>query len=231
MYQAIFIKEIYKVIDQIPENSKLKYYYDSILNSLYTSKEFNISQSEYNWHLGESLPIYLSDGVMKFGLETNVPSEEVLCKYIRSYSVVQSSYQYKSTDTSDTSGVLSHKYVSSTDYNKYITQTNNKLRILRNPIITFDGNQFIVLHDKYTNPTKIVIEYYKVPQYFTTLGNAAICELPYEVFDDLVQGAVNLYISYAAGAEAKRRQLREAEDRKRQNDRNSEEEQPNNNEQ
>jgi hypothetical protein len=33
------------------------------------------------------------------------------------------------------------------------------------------------------------------------------CELPMDCFEDVVSGAVDLYIQYAAGAEARNRQL------------------------
>ncbi len=35
------------------------------------------------------------------------------------------------------------------------------------------------------------------------------CELPTEAFDDLVTGAVDLYVQYVAGAEARKRQMQE----------------------
>lgn len=36
------------------------------------------------------------------------------------------------------------------------------------------------------------------------------CELPMDAFDDLVTGAVDLYVQYAAGAEANKRRQDEA---------------------
>jgi hypothetical protein len=35
------------------------------------------------------------------------------------------------------------------------------------------------------------------------------CELPMEMFEQLVSGAVDLYVQYVAGAEARKRQLAE----------------------
>ena len=36
------------------------------------------------------------------------------------------------------------------------------------------------------------------------------CELPMDSFEELVSGAVDLYVQYVAGAEARKRQLDEA---------------------
>jgi hypothetical protein len=33
------------------------------------------------------------------------------------------------------------------------------------------------------------------------------CELPMEAFEDLVSGAIDLYVQYAAGAEVRKKQL------------------------
>ena len=41
------------------------------------------------------------------------------------------------------------------------------------------------------------------------LMTSSACELPMEVFEDLVSGAVDLYVQYVAGAEARKRQMLE----------------------
>ena len=38
-----------------------------------------------------------------------------------------------------------------------------------------------------------------------------VCELPMDAFDDLVTGAVDLYVQYVAGAEANKRRIQEAQ--------------------
>jgi hypothetical protein len=37
------------------------------------------------------------------------------------------------------------------------------------------------------------------------------CELPIEMFEQLVSGAVDLYVQYAAGAEARKKQMQQAQ--------------------
>ena len=39
---------------------------------------------------------------------------------------------------------------------------------------------------------------------------STVCELPMDAFDDIVTGAVDLYVQYVAGAEANKRRLQEA---------------------
>lgn len=92
------------------------------------------------------------------------------------------------------------------------------MRILRHPLVVLGKNNTIdVIHDRYTTITGIKILYYKNPVYFSTLTDVN-CELPLEAFDDLVTGAIDLYVQYVAGAEANKRRQDEA--RKQQANRN-----------
>ena len=49
------------------------------------------------------------------------------------------------------------------------------------------------------------------------------CELPIDVFDDIVSGAIDLYIQYVAGAEANKKKQQE-QLRKQQNEQNKKDE-------
>ena len=55
----------------------------------------------------------------------------------------------------------------------------------------------------------IKLSYYKQPSRFSLMTNTK-CELPLDAFEELVSGAVDLYVQYVAGAEARKRQLDEA---------------------
>jgi hypothetical protein len=66
-----------------------------------------------------------------------------------------------------------------------------------------------VIYDQYTTPRGIKITYYKEPSYFSLMTSTP-CELPMDAFEELVSGAVDLYVQYVAGAEARKRQLEEA---------------------
>lgn len=83
------------------------------------------------------------------------------------------------------------------------------MRILRSPIVWLaDENGLGVLYDAYTVPQSITLEYYRVPQYMDLMTSTP-CELPMEMFEQMVSGAVDLYVQYVAGAEARRRQMAE----------------------
>ena len=43
------------------------------------------------------------------------------------------------------------------------------------------------------------------------LMTSTACELPVEMFEQLVSGAVDLYVQYAAGAEARKKQMQQAQ--------------------
>jgi hypothetical protein len=67
--------------------------------------------------------------------------------------------------------------------------------------------------------------YYAEPQHFDVMTNTP-CELPMDVFDDIVTGAVDLYVQYVSGAEANRRRQQEAaqKQQERNNKRNKDNE-------
>ena len=94
---------------------------------------------------------------------------------------------------------------------KLIETPHDSLRILRYPAAVL--NQYkgshptiSVIYDRYTEVRGIKVLYYKQPKHFDLMTSTP-CELPEDAFDDLVSGAVDLYVQYAAGAEARRKQL------------------------
>jgi hypothetical protein len=83
------------------------------------------------------------------------------------------------------------------------------MRILRNPLVWLvDKHGLGAMYDRYTHPVSVFLEYYRVPNYMNPLTSTK-CELPMEMFEQLVSGAVDLYVQYVAGAEARKRQLAE----------------------
>lgn len=94
--------------------------------------------------------------------------------------------------------------VNSIEFGNILESFNDKGRILRTPVFTmedmtdaFDQHTFEckILTDKYTKVNNCKITYYRLPKEFTILGdNPQACELPKSCFDELVQGAVELYM-------------------------------------
>ena len=116
--------------------------------------------------------------------------------------------------------VLPNQLVSQTDVWKLIETPHDSLRIMRYPAAVLNkyaGTKptITVLYDQYTKPEGISIVYYSEPAHFDLMSSTP-CELPMDVFEDIVSGAVDLYVQYAAGAEANKRRQDEAARRQQQ---------------
>ncbi len=74
----------------------------------------------------------------------------------------------------------------------------DKCRIIRKPLIAIvDNNKVIIKTMDGFDPTNITINYIKKPSEFTILGDdPKPCELPSDCFEDLVNGAVELFFNY-----------------------------------
>lgn len=130
-------------------------------------------------------------------------------KYIRSSSHVTSDYT-----SSVRNAYLSNKFVKQSDFDQITAQSYDKNKILRNPIVTLEGNKLKVISDGYTNIDSIDVVYIKMPQEFSILNDTE-CELPYECFETLVSGAVNLYINHLTGLQPKQQTKKEDNNEKR----------------
>lgn len=128
--------------------------------------------------------------------------------YLYSTLIVDKSYNGKG-------GELNTKLVSNADVDKLTTTTYDEDRIIRTPLITIVGTDidedlsedgyddttctiFRVFTDKYTAQSEnatLKVFCYKNPAPFSTLDEDACCELPDECFDDIVTGALELFIN------------------------------------
>ena len=190
-YQDKFVCDLYKAIDQVPV-SNTQQYLEKLLNSMYTSFETPINQSTTQVQLPPN-----------FGL------------YITSYSKVDKAYEYKGPGQS---GVLANNLIAAKDVSTILTKPHDNMRIIRTPIVWLgDDNKLYVQYDRYTNPTEMIVNYYKIPQYMDIMTSTP-CELPIETFDELVTGAVDLYVQYVAGAEARKRQQAEQQQKQQKKD-------------
>lgn len=73
----------------------------------------------------------------------------------------------------------------------YQQAINDYLEANNKPTIT-------IIHDRYTDIAGVKLLYYKEPAYFDIMTSTP-CELPMDCFEDIVTGAVQLYISYVRG--------------------------------
>lgn len=189
-YQDKFIHDVYRQLDQVQSPSKLSAYVETILQGLLTRYTSNVTPDNNN--------VFYIDLPIDFGL------------YLSSTTRVSRSYSMKNTtETEGASGIVPNTLVSQSDADALITRPQDSMRIMRQPVACLSNNRTIkVFCDKYTTPTEFELSYYKIPKYMDLMTSSP-CELPMDAFEDLVSGAIDLYVQYAAGAEAKKRQMEE----------------------
>lgn len=138
-----------------------------------------------------------------------VPLPSDYFAYIRSNSLVDKTYKLQ--QEADTSVTVPNILISSLQVGDVLTSPYNTGAIIRNPLVMlFDGDDerdlyMKVIHDTYTHIDSIELTYYHLPCRFNVLGYdddsteanvvRSYCELPYSCFDELVIGAIQLYVT------------------------------------
>lgn len=212
-YQDRYIHDIYRNLDNIQSGTKLSSHVESVLQTLLITSELIPA--------GNSNPIDTPLSIV-----CKLPPDFDM--YVRSTSIVSNTYNFKvSNNTNQGLKIIPNQFVSQNDAWKLFETPNNTLRILRQPAAILSKNNvgectLTVIHDRYTNIQKVGLTYYAKPAYFDIMTSTA-CELPIDVFDDIVSGAIDLYIQYVAGAEANKKKQQE-QLRKQQNEQNKKDE-------
>ena len=212
-YQDRYIHDIYRNLDNIQSGTKLSSHVESVLQTLLKTSELTAA--------GNSNPI---DTPLSIVCE--LPPDFDM--YVRSTSIVSDTYNFKApNNTNQGLKIIPNQFVSQNDAWKLFETPNNTLRILRQPAVILSKNNIgkctlTVIHDRYTNIQKVGLTYYAKPTYFDIMTSTE-CELPIDVFDDIVSGAIDLYIQYVAGAEANKKKQQE-QLRKQQNEQNKKDE-------
>ena len=136
--------------------------------------------------------------------------------YIRSNSYINSSYKGSpdsidyASNTPEHYHITPNKTISEDDIEKIISTYYNKV-ILRNPYVALNAGQasdvseqtyLNVIHDTYTNIEKVDLVYYRKPKKFNVIGVDGVnildhCELPENVHMEIVEGAVEMFITEA----------------------------------
>lgn len=233
-YQDKYIHDIYRSLDMIPEGSKISAHVESVLQALLREVDVAIDATgvvNNTSSITDPNGITIADS----GRSVVYPLPQQFYLYIRSISKVSSTFSFKQAPVSDNDGnnstirVIPNQLVSQNDVWKLIETPHDSLRILRRPaavLSKYNSSKptITVIYDQYTTPLGIKVMYYAEPAHFDVLTSTP-CELPMDCFDDLVTGALELYIQYVSGAEANRnRQIEQArQQQKQQNKRNNEE--------
>lgn len=131
--------------------------------------------------------------------------------YIRSNSLISKNYKLDTEIVLEENYVVTpNKTIREDDVEKIISTYYNKT-ILRNPYIVLnngnesdaDKNLYInIIHDEYTIIKKLDLVYYRKPKRFDVIGVDSItvfdeCELPENVHMEIVEGAVEMFITEA----------------------------------
>jgi len=234
-YQQKYVHDIYRGLDKIESGTRLATHVERVLQSMLKSKtlvEFT-TDSEYSID-------YDNTGITDAGRSKTYTVPEDYQMYVRSVSHVTSTFSWKGNNGSV--DVLPNVFTSQADVWKLMETPHNKLRILRYPAAVLspynvNGDKegktnrptLTIIHDRYTTIKDVKLLYYKEPVYFDIMTSTP-CELPMDCFDDLVTGAVELYIGYVRGGirqqeedgrkerAAQRQAEREAEQERRNND-------------
>lgn len=227
-YQDKYIHDIYRNLDAIPSGTKISAHVESILQSLLTRKWIGIDSPNV---VNATDSIIDPNGieVMNTGRSVVYPLDSSFYMYVRSVSKVSKTFSFRSNKENNNSSirVLPNELVSQSDAWTLIETPHDTLRILRRPAAILsngygEDHSLTVIYDQYTTPLGIEILYYREPNHFSLMTSTA-CELPLDCFDDLVTGALELYIQYVSGAEANRRRQQEAmrQQARQNNDENS----------
>lgn len=215
-YQDKYVHEIYRNLDQIQSGSHLSAHVESVLQSLI--KEYTAKITDANT-VDAVTGIPAGDVIVATGRSVSYVLPLDFYMYLRSVSNVSKTFAFKAdmNDGQESSKlpirVIPNQLVSQSDVWKLIETPHDTLRILRYPAATLGngdkGKVLTVIYDQYTTPVGIKLTYYKEPSHFSLMTSTP-CELPLDAFEELVSGAVDLYVQYVAGAEARKRQLDEA---------------------
>lgn len=243
-YQDKYVHEIYRGLDQVPAGTKLSAHIEAVLQAML--REVTVSADpEKMESINAETSIEDPNGITisDTGRSIIYKLPETFYMYLRSVSNVSTTFSFRTSANSNSAPirVLPNELVSQSDVWKLIETPHNTLRILRHPAAVLsqkqkfyvpdaEEGQFVakefptltVIYDQYTTPLGIKLLYYAEPKHFDIMTSTA-CELPMDVFEDLVSGAVDLYIQYAAGAEARKRQLDEANKKQAENNQNDNE--------
>lgn len=233
-YQDKYIHDIYRSLDAIPSGTKISAHVESVLQALLKREWISVEAP----HVISAMDNIVDPNgieVMNTGRSVVYPLDPSFYMYVRSVSKVEKTFSFRSNKNNNNSSirVLPNELVSQSDAWTLIETPHDTLRILRRPAAILsntvgdsngqtEGKSLTVIYDQYTWPLGIEILYYREPQHFNLMTSTA-CELPLDCFDDLVTGALELYIQYVAGAEANRRRQQEAmrQQAKQNNDENS----------
>ena len=180
-----YVKQIYLLADQTQNNTRAQKVSIDSIKSLITRQVIDKTEtvnSDTNTDLFK------------------LPEDYFL--YIRSNSLVKSTYKNESLDKAES---LPNELIDIESAAKIITTPHNHI-ILRNPQVIMHSSEdqiyLNVIHDNYTEIEQVDLVYYRMPKEFNVLNvdNVNVldrCELPESMHIEIVEGAVEMFVTEA----------------------------------
>ena len=185
------INENMKISDKIDTDdiySYLNQYQDQFIKTIYLTQD-NVKQgTKALAKLQDYLKTLVKEQSYSYSESVVLPDNYLM--YLSSNSVVTVSYL-----TNNNSFIIDNTIIKQSGAYKFKAEGFNKGRVLQHPIVYLTDNTLHLIKDEYTTPTLITLQYISKPNYFD-INTSTACELPYECFEDIVNGAVDLYFEY-----------------------------------
>lgn len=190
-YQIKYVNDLFLLEDQVQTGSKNVNKINDILKSLI--KHQTIAAPERQIDADDYSDIF------------TLPSDYYL--YVRSNSIIDKTYKdsVKTEKFKHTPNLI----IRQVDVPKVVGSFYNQGGIIRTPLVVLESTKnnstyLKIIHDKYTHIDAVDLVYLRYPYRFNVLGYDdddkeagavhSYCELPYTCFNELVEGAVDMYI-------------------------------------
>ena len=183
-FQIQYVKALFIAEGQAEQGSRQSKKINDMLKSLTRNSVINIYETD------------------RYGYKMfNLPEDYYF--YIKSSSIINRSY--KDIENQSNESVTPNVLLSQEQAQNVIESYYNTGAILRTPVAVLQGDNVLkIINDQYTNVTGVDVTYICSPYAFNVMkyndddtSRGAVhsyCELPYSCFDELVQGAVDMYI-------------------------------------
>lgn len=195
-YTERFVRMNYLQEDQVTDNSRAQKKNADAIKGLIVRELLELENKDVN-------------NTDQHTVRTTLPDDYFL--YIRSNSLLSKNYKLETEITNEDDYVVApNKTIREDDVEKIISSYYNKAILLTPYIVLNKGNNADdvekiyanIIHDTYTVVKKLDLVYYRKPKRFDVIGVDGInildhCELPENVHMEIVEGAVEMFITEA----------------------------------
>lgn len=183
-YQMRYVKSLILALSQVEQGSEQHKKIQSVLNDL-ICEAYDVTQVGQN-----PTSMYFPKHV-----DYELPSD--FLQYIYSWTQVAKDYKH---EYEFPGARIQNELVKASDVQQIQNTAQNKGAIITRPLAVLHDGGLSILVDEYTDVNAVLLTYYKMPHPFDIVGvseNGPIydyCELPMSCFDELVKGAVDMFV-------------------------------------